>query len=203
MENAVKKEPKSLSDILREQLKGVLDAAAGFLLKLGFTANALTILGLVGHIAAAFLLYQGKFTWAGILLLAMVLADVVDGPMARLQGNIQPFGSFLDSVADRYAELVTFGGLLLYFSTQDNMLACVLVYLAMIGSLMVSYTRAKAESIGVQAKNGIMTRLERYLVLIPSLLFNFPVVGVGIIAVLANFTAVQRILRTWRDSRIS
>ncbi len=201
MENAVKKEPKSLSDILREQLKGVLDAAAGFLLKLGFTANSLTILGLAGHVVAAYLLSQGKFTWAGVVLLLMVLADVVDGPMARMQGNVQPFGAFLDSVADRYAELVTFGGMLLYFISTDNFLACVLVYLAVIGSLMVSYTRAKAETIGIHAKNGIMTRLERYLVLIPALLFNFPVVGVGIIAVLANITAAQRILRTWRDGR--
>ena len=199
MEDVVNKDVKSLTDILREQFKGVLDAAAGFLLKIGLTPNVLTIVGLVGHFAAAFLLARGRITLAGVVLLLLAPADALDGSMARLQGSIKPFGAFLDSVTDRYAELVIFGGLLLYFIPQGDMLACVLVYLAMMGSLMVSYSRARAEAVGIEAKNGIMTRIERYLVLIPSLLFHFPVVGVGIIAVLANITAVQRILRVRRD----
>lgn len=199
MEDVVNKDVKSLTDILREQLKGVLDAAAGFLLKIGLTPNVLTIVGLVGHFAAAFLLARGRITLAGVVLLLLAPADALDGSMARLQGSIKPFGAFLDSVTDRYAELVIFGGLLLYYIPQGDVLACVLVYLAMMGSLMVSYSRARAEAVGIEAKNGIMTRIERYLVLIPSLLFHFPVVGVGIIAVLANITAVQRILRVRRD----
>ncbi|MCD4673208.1 MAG: CDP-alcohol phosphatidyltransferase family protein [Anaerolineaceae bacterium] len=199
MEDVVNKDVKSLTDILREQFKGVLDAAAGFLLKIGLTPNVLTIVGLVGHFAAAFLLARGRITLAGVVLLLLAPADALDGSMARLQGSIKPFGAFLDSVTDRYVELVIFGGLLLYFIPQGDMLACVLVYLAMMGSLMVSYSRARAEAVGIEAKNGIMTRIERYLVLIPSLLFHFPVVGVGIIAVLANITAVQRILRVRRD----
>jgi CDP-diacylglycerol--glycerol-3-phosphate 3-phosphatidyltransferase len=201
VEDAVKKDPKSLSDILRQQLKGILDSAAGFLLKIGLTPNGLTLIGLAGHFVAAFLLAKGHITWAGLVLLFMAPADALDGPMARLQGSPSPYGAFLDSVTDRYAELVIFGGLLLYFIPRGDLLACVLVYLAMMGSLMVSYSRARAEAVGIQAKNGIMSRLERYLVLLPSLLFNFPVVGAGIIAVLSNITAVQRILRARRDGR--
>jgi CDP-diacylglycerol--glycerol-3-phosphate 3-phosphatidyltransferase len=198
---AKEKDPKSLTDILRERLKGVLDAAAGFLLKIGLTANALTLIGLAGHFVAAFLLLRGHIFLAGVVLLVLAPADALDGSMARLQGDVKPFGAFLDSVTDRYAELLLFGGLLLHYISQGNIMACVLVYLAMMGSLMVSYSRARAEAVGVEAKNGIMTRVERYIVLIAALLFNFPVVGVGIIAVLANFTAMQRILRVWRDGR--
>jgi CDP-diacylglycerol--glycerol-3-phosphate 3-phosphatidyltransferase len=198
---AQEKDPKSLTDILRERLKGVLNAGAGFLLKMGFTPNALTLVGLAGHFVAAFFLYRGQITLAGLVLLVLAPADALDGSMARLQGEIKPFGAFLDSVTDRYAELVIYGGLLLYYIPQGNMLACGLVYLAMMGSLMVSYSRARAEAVGIEAKNGIMTRVERYIVLIAALLFNFPVVGVGIIAVFANVTAVQRILRVYRDGR--
>jgi phosphatidylglycerophosphate synthase len=194
-------DPKSLTDILRERLKGVLNAAAGFLLKIGLTANALTMIGLAGHFVAAFFLSRGRITLAGLILLVMAPADALDGSMARMQGEIKPFGAFLDSVTDRYAELVIFGGLLLYYIPQGNMLACVLVYFAMMGSLMVSYSRARAEAVGIEAKLGIMTRVERYIVLVAALLFNFPIVGAGIIAVLANITAVQRIMRVRRDGR--
>lgn len=201
MVEAHDKDPKSLTDFLRKRLKGVLNAAAGFLLKIGLTANALTMIGLAGHFVAAFFLFNGQLTLAGVILLVMAPADALDGSMARLQGEIKPFGAFLDSVTDRYAELVVFGGLLLYYISQGNLLACVLVYVAMMGSLMVSYSRARAEAVGIEAKLGIMTRVERYIVLVAALLFNFPVVGVGIIAVLANITAVQRILRVRRDGR--
>lgn len=201
MENAVKNEPKSLTDILRAKFKNILDAAARFLLKIGLTPNALTLIGLAGHIVAAILLARGRVSLAGVILLLLAPADALDGSMARLQGSIKPFGAFLDSVTDRYSELIIFGGLLLYFLPQGNTLACVLVYLAMMGSLMVSYSRARAEAVGIHASNGIMTRVERYLVLLPSLLFNFPMIGAGIIAVLANITAVQRILLVRKKGR--
>lgn len=198
---ANKSDPKSLSDFLRAKFKGVLNTIGSFLLKLGLTANAVTLFGLAGHFLAAYFLVRGRFTLAGLTLLVLAPADAIDGSMARLQGEIRPFGSVLDSVTDRYSELVIFGGLLLYYIPQGNLLACVLVYLAMMGSLMVSYSRARAEVVGIEAKLGIMTRVERYLVLIPALLFRFPIVGMGIIAVLANITALQRILRVRRDGR--
>ena len=194
-----KKDPKSLTDFLRERLGGVLNAIAGFLLKIGLTANAVTLIGLAGHFLAAFFLARGQVTLAGVVLLVLAPADALDGSMARMQGEIKPFGAFLDSVTDRYAELVIFGGLLLYYIPQGNMLACVLVYLAMMGALMVSYSRARAEAVGIECKVGILTRVERYIVLIPSLLLNIPIVGAGIIALFANITAMQRIMRVRRD----
>jgi len=196
-----KKDPKSLTDFLRERLGGVLNAIAGFLLKIGLTANAVTLIGLAGHFLAAFFLARGQVTLAGVVLLVLAPADALDGSMARMQGEIKPFGAFLDSVTDRYAELVIFGGLLLYYIPQGNMLACVLVYLAMMGALMVSYSRARAEAVGIECKVGILTRVERYIVLIPSLLLNIPMVGAGIIALFANITAMQRIMRVRRDGQ--
>lgn len=196
-----KKDPKSLTDFLRERLGGVLNAIAGFLLKIGLTANAVTLIGLAGHFLAAFFLARGQVTLAGVVLLVLAPADALDGSMARMQGEIKPFGAFLDSVTDRYAELVIFGGLLLYYIPQGNMLACVLVYLAMMGALMVSYSRARAEAVGIECKVGILTRVERYIVLIPSLLLNIPIVGAGIIALFANITAMQRIMRVRRDGQ--
>ena len=104
------------------------------------------------------------------------------------------FGAFVDSVTNRYSELVIFLGLLYYFSRQGNTTAVVLVYFAAAGSVMVSYVRARSQSLGWDTKVGSLTRMERYLVLAPSLIFNIPIFGLWILAVLANFTALQRIV---------
>ncbi len=114
--------------------------------------------------------------------------------MARLRGESSEFGAFVDSVTDRYSELVIFGGLLVYFLRQQEWLGAGLVYLAAAGSVLVSYIRARAQSVGFDTKIGIFSRVERYLVLIPGLVFNQPLIAVAIIALFANITALQRIL---------
>jgi len=98
--------------------------------------------------------------------------DALDGSMARLKGISTPFGAFLDSVTDRYAEMIILGGLLFYYLQRTSLLACLLVFLAAMGSIMTSYVKARAESLGFSAKVGILTRIERVLVLAPCLLFN-------------------------------
>jgi len=118
--------------------------------------------------------------------------DAVDGTLARKQGQTTPFGAFLDSVTDRYDELFLLGGLIYYFSSSGNKTGVMLTYLAAAGSVLVSYIRARAEALGFDAKMGILTRVERYLILIPGLLFRIPHISVGIIAVLGNVTALQR-----------
>lgn len=188
-------DPKpTFSDRLRKIFKGILDPIGAFLNRTGLTPNTITLLGLVGTTFGAYLLSQGRMTIGGIVLLLSVLVDVFDGTMARLRGDPSDFGAFVDSVSDRYAEFITFGGIMNYFFSQDNHVGVLMTFLATAGSVLVSYVKARAEGLGFTAKVGILTRVERYFVLIPLLIFNQPFVAVTLIALLGNITAFQRIL---------
>ncbi|MBI9046496.1 MAG: CDP-alcohol phosphatidyltransferase family protein [Anaerolineaceae bacterium] len=196
-----KKKPKSLTDTLRALFKNVLDPIAILLVNLGFKPNMITLLGLVGHIIAAYLVSRGLFIWGAIVIILMGPLDAVDGAMARYLGEVTTFGAFLDSITDRYSELILFGGLLFYYMQQSNWLICGLIYLSAAGSILVSYTRARAEALGFDAKIGLLTRVERYLVLVPGMLFNYVQVAIWIMAIFTNFTALQRIYYVRRQSR--
>ena len=135
----------------------------------------------------------GTPAMGGIIILLMGPVDALDGTMARLKGEPSEFGAFVDSVTDRYSELVIFGALLIYYVTVGDVLYAVLAYLAAAGAVLVSYTRARAQSLGYETKVGVLTRFERYLVLAPCLVFNIPGVALWILAVLGNLTALQRI----------
>jgi CDP-diacylglycerol--glycerol-3-phosphate 3-phosphatidyltransferase len=113
--------------------------------------------------------------------------------MARLRGESSNFGAFVDSVSDRYSELIIYGGLLYHFLQLGEPLGGLLVFGAASGSVLVSYVKARAEGLGYEAKIGLLTRVERFLVLAPSLVFNQLFIGLGIIAIFANITALQRI----------
>ncbi len=184
----------TFTDQLRRIFKGILDPIGAFLNRIGLTPNAITLLGLVGTTVGAYILSQGRMTTGGFVLLASVLVDALDGTMARLRGESSDFGGFVDSVSDRYAEFITFGGLLYYFLSQEDYPGVVVTFAATAGSVLVSYVKARAEGLGFTAKVGILTRVERYIVLIPFLVFNQPFIAVVIIAVLGNITAIQRIL---------
>ena len=197
-----KKPRLTLSDQMRVVFKGVLDPIGAFFNRLGIYPNTMTIIGLVGNIVGAVLIALGHMTVGGILVLVMGLVDTFDGTMARLRGMSSEFGAFVDSVTDRYSELVIFAGLLYYFLQKGDWLSSLAIYLAASGSVLVSYVRARAASVGMDTKVGFLSRFERYLVLAPSLIFNIPMVGVWIIAIFANFTALQRIMdvrRQWRE----
>ncbi len=186
---------------LRKTFHEPLNWIASKLLKIGFTPNHITFLGLLGNIGAAVLIGFGHIQWAGLLAVLMAPLDAVDGAMARLRGNNSKFGAFFDSVIDRYDELFLFGGLLIWFYTQENLLGIILSFLSAMGAVLVSYTRARAEGLGISTKVGIMTRIERAIVLILGLLIGKPIWSVGIIAVFANITAIQRIVYVWRESQ--
>jgi CDP-diacylglycerol--glycerol-3-phosphate 3-phosphatidyltransferase len=156
---------------------------------------------LAGNVAGAILLAQGNMTWGGILILVMGPVDALDGTMARLRGMAGSFGAFVDSVTDRYSELVIFGGLIYYYTQQNDMLSTIAVYAAAAGSVLVSYIRSRGQSLGWDTKVGVLTRAERYLVLAPTLILNVPLVGIWIIAILANVTAIQRIIDVRRQAR--
>jgi CDP-diacylglycerol---glycerol-3-phosphate 3-phosphatidyltransferase len=198
---AEKNERLTLTDQMRLRFKRILDPVGGFLNKIGLMPNTMTILGLMGNSLGAIFLAQGKMTLGGILILLMGPVDALDGTMARLRGESGKFGAFVDSVTDRYSELVIFAGLLIFYLVQDEWLLAGLTYLAAAGSLLVSYIRARAQSLGYDTKIGVLTRMERYLVLVPALILNMPEIGLWIIAVLANFTALQRIIDVRRQVR--
>ena len=195
-------DPITLTDQLRKRFKHVLDPIGAFLNRLGLMPNTITIIGLVGNTIGAYFLWQGQMLVGGLIILAMGPVDALDGTMARLRGEPSDFGAFVDSVTDRYSELVIFLGLLLYYNQQGDWVNTLGVYLAAAGSVLVSYIRARAQSLGYEAKVGILTRAERYAVLAPMLIFNIPWVGVWIIAVLANITAMQRIIHVRRIAHI-
>jgi CDP-diacylglycerol--glycerol-3-phosphate 3-phosphatidyltransferase len=184
---------KTFTDYLRLWFKWVLDPLGGFFNRLGLTPNMVTMLGLAGNAVGAYFLARGEMLTGGLLVLLMTPVDALDGTMARLRGESSDFGAFVDSVSDRYSELIIYGGLLYHFLDLGEPIGGLLVFGAAAGSVLVSYVKARAEGLGYQAKVGLLTRVERYLVLAPSLVFNQLYLGLGIIAVFANITALQRI----------
>jgi CDP-diacylglycerol--glycerol-3-phosphate 3-phosphatidyltransferase len=195
-------EPRpTLSELMRQRFKFILDPIAGFLNRLGLYPNTLTLIGLGGHVVAAIFLGWGEFFIGGLIALIMGPIDALDGAMARLRGEASDFGAFVDSVTDRYAELLLLGGLQVHYLITGELLFAGFVFAAAAGSVLVSYVKARAEGLGFQAKGGILTRLERYFVLAPSMVLGYPHIGVIIVAVLANVTALQRIYMVRRQAR--
>jgi len=186
---------------LRKTFRSTLGAIASFLLKLGITANFITLFGLVGNIAAAYLIARGYLLAGGLVAAFMAPLDALDGALARKTGMVGKFGAFLDSVVDRCDEMVLLAGVLYFFQTQAYTLGVMLTYAALCGSVLVSYTRARAEGLGFSGKAGIFSRIERSIVLILGLVFNQLLISVGIIAILANVTAIQRIFFVWKQSK--
>lgn len=191
----------TFSDRMRVVFKRVLDSAAGFLLRLGLKPNWVTLIGLAGNIGGAILLAFGYFRWGGLVILLMGILDALDGSMARLSNQSTKFGALLDSVTDRYSDLVILGGLVVYYYLNPQPWAVVGVYLAAFGTVQVSYVKARAEALGLSAKVGLMSRLERFLILLPCLILNIPMIAVWILAVLTHFTALQRLWFVWRQCK--
>jgi CDP-diacylglycerol--glycerol-3-phosphate 3-phosphatidyltransferase len=190
----------SFTDKMRVWFRWYYYPIASFLNRLGILPNTLTLIGLAGTVACAVLIAFGHMTWAGILLLIMGPVDAMDGALARLRNEATHWGAFVDSVTDRYSELFLFLGFLIHFMLQSNATGVLLAYLAAAGSVLVSYVKARADASKLDANVGLLTRVERYIVLIPCLVFNLPLVGLVIIAILANFTALQRIMRVRQDA---
>jgi CDP-diacylglycerol--glycerol-3-phosphate 3-phosphatidyltransferase len=160
----------------------------------------MTMLGLLGNCIGAYFLARGEMLTGGLFVLLMTPIDALDGTMARLRGESSDFGAFVDSVTDRYSELIIYGGLLYHYLYLGQPVGGLFVFGAAAGSVLVSYVKARAEALGYEAKVGLLTRVERYLVLAPALVFNQVMVGLAIIAVFANFTALQRIWHVRRQA---
>ena len=200
-EESKEKKSQTFTMLLRKLFSEPLNRFGGALYSWGVTANMITAVGLIGAFVGSFLAAMGDLLAGGIVIGVMGALDALDGAVARASGETKPFGAFLDSVSDRYSELAIYAALSWYFSSTGNSLGVLLSVLALGGSVLVSYTRARAEGLGVETKVGILTRLERLIVIVPSMILGFPMVGVGIVAVLANITALQRIVDVWQQTK--
>jgi CDP-diacylglycerol--glycerol-3-phosphate 3-phosphatidyltransferase len=193
--------PQTLTEVLRVRFKRLLDPVGAFLNRIGIAPNTLTLTGLAGNLVGAIFLARGDFLIGGLILLFMGPLDALDGTMARLRGEPTTFGAFIDSVTDRYSELIIYGGLLLHYALASDATLSMMAFAAASGSVLVSYARARAQSLGYEAKGGLLTRAERFIVLIPSLILGYPQVGIWLVAIFANITALQRILAVRRQAR--
>jgi len=185
-------EKQTFTDFLRQLFKDVLDKSGAFLNGVGIRPNVVTMTGVLGNIAAGILIANGELLWGGIIALLAAPMDALDGTMARLRNESSRYGAFVDSVSDRYSEFALYAGLLVHFNNTGTWQDALLVFFAAMGSILVSYVRAKAEAMNYSAKIGLFTRVERYLVLLPGIIFNVPRISLWILAIFSNFTALQR-----------
>lgn len=171
----------------------VLDPIVHALAALGVTPNMLSLAGLLGNTVAGLLIAQGELVAGGIVMLLASALDMLDGALARMTGKASRFGALLDSTFDRLSEAVVLFGVLLYTLDRGHDEQAALTFVAIVGSLMVSYVRARAEGLGVSMKDGLFTRPERVVVLGVALLFGWLRAALWILAVLTMLTAFQRL----------
>lgn len=218
-----KQTARRLRDSLQQAIYKVINPFVRLLIKMHVTPNAVTTIGFLGNVAAAALAVAAGYgaangqtvdysllTWAGALIIGFSLFDMLDGQVARLGGMVSAFGAMYDSVLDRYCELFTLGGIAYYFIGCGDLISALVTFLALVGSIMVSYVRARAEGLGIECKIGFMQRPERVVVTSLAVLatgitgmnldaasdFNPNLIllaAMGIIAVFANMTAFARI----------
>jgi CDP-diacylglycerol--glycerol-3-phosphate 3-phosphatidyltransferase len=201
---------KSL-DALRGPVYRIIDPMVRWMVARGIHPNLVTTFGFVCVVGAGYLYHLDHVRWAGALVLVGGIWDIFDGQVARASGMASKFGSFYDSTLDRISEIVVYMGLLSLYNNYGAALADVwmiyVIFAAMGGSLMVSYTRARAEGLGVDCTVGLMQRPERVVLLgVGSLFFGLDFNGavlksvIILVAVLTNMTAIQRIVWVWRNA---
>ena len=204
-------------DYLQKLIYTLINPIIKGMIKMGITPNMVTTIGFVGNVVAAFLFIHASqlspismgfswIGWGGAILLFSGLFDMMDGRLARLGNMSTTFGAFWDSTLDRYSELFSLFGITLYLMTASGIWAGVITFLALVGSIMVSYVRARAEGLGIECKVGLMQRPERVVVtafaaIITGLTSNlwWLIGGMTLIAVLANITAFWRVAHCYKQ----
>jgi CDP-diacylglycerol--glycerol-3-phosphate 3-phosphatidyltransferase len=186
----------------------IREEARNRLIESRLTPNAISLAGLVGNIIAAVLVTQRYFFLAGIAFILGSVMDTLDGRYSRMSGKGTPFGAFLDSTLDRVEEGIVLTTVAAYFADRGNNLAVAAVVVTVLMSLMVSYTRARAEALGVECKVGVATRPVRVVILSAGLLFakgaslgDFELLepAIYVMAVLTSFTTLQRVMHVRRE----
>ena len=163
--------------------------------------NVLTFIGLLINMVAATMFAAGNFFWGGIVVLGAGLFDMVDGRVARETNRVTRFGGFFDSVLDRYSDLGLLVGLLVYYASINRYFYVVLTAVVMTGTVMVSYTRARAENMIPKCKVGFLERPERVVLIIVGALFNRMAPTLWVLAVLSNVTVLSRMILTWQECK--
>lgn len=171
----------------------VTDPIISLIARTGATPNQLSVLGFAGNVGAAVFAARGEFLTAGLVMLASSAVDLLDGALARATGRASPFGAILDSVLDRLSEAAVLAGLAFYYGQRGEKVEVALCFAALIGSLLVSYVRAKAQAEGLELREGLFTRAERVLVLGGGLIIQQVRVTLWLLAIMANATALQRL----------
>jgi CDP-diacylglycerol--glycerol-3-phosphate 3-phosphatidyltransferase len=183
---------------VRDVSRKPLEAGARVLDKVGVSPNMMTYVGLLLTAVVAVLAGLGEIRWAGVAYFVSAIGDAMDGTLARVSGKGSRFGAFLDSSIDRFEESIVFLGLIIYYNQVGGLYEIPLILVATVGSLMVSYTRARAEALGVACKVGFMTRIPRVAVMIVGMLLDQMLITLAILAVTSLFTAFHRMVHVWR-----
>jgi CDP-diacylglycerol--glycerol-3-phosphate 3-phosphatidyltransferase len=193
-----------LENWARKNLSPLLDPLIDAVARTGISPNALTVAGFALNVIAGLLIALGQPFWGGIVMTVIGMPlDAIDGGVARKLGKQSKFGAFFDSTLDRFAEGALLAGLGYYFAARGDALSVVVTFVALVGSFMVSYTRARAEGLGLECKVGLFSRFGRFLLLVAGLLLHplFPqslVVMVWLMAVLTIYTAIERMVHVYR-----
>ena len=185
---------------LRGTFEPVLKTVAKFMVHLGLTADSVTIVGFLLNLAVAAAAAGGRFLVAGLIMGLSSVFDAFDGAVARQARGPSIFGAFLDSVMDRISESAILLGLAWWYMEQPGRAAEILLYVTLVGSLLVSYTRARAEGLGLECKVGLFTRVERCLLLDLALLTGLVPYALWILAAGTLFTVLQRMLHVHRQA---
>lgn len=185
----------------RKNLKFILDPIADLFFRLHFTPNGVTFLGLLITAVVAYLIITGHLLVAGLLYVVGAGADAIDGTLARRIGIRNPFGAFWDSTLDRMGETFVIAALGYQAALQGNYITVLLAFTALMTSYLVSYTRARAEGLDLECNVGIGTRVERFVVMVLTLLLQQPAYGLGVITLIAGITVIQRIHAVWQQTR--
>ncbi|QBD80474.1 CDP-alcohol phosphatidyltransferase family protein [Ktedonosporobacter rubrisoli] len=197
---------------IQQQARHLVTMIIQPLARLGVTPNMLTGIGLLLSILTAIVIAQGSLFVGGLLVLFAGIFDMFDGAMARVRNAATIFGAFLDSTLDRYSESIILLGLLLYTlqrpglqdalwpAPNEQTWMIIFIFVALAGSLMVSYTKARAEGLGIECKTGLLARPERVIILAIGLLTNTGIWALALLAVFSNVTAVERMIAVWRTT---
>ncbi len=189
---------------IQKWFTNILDPFIEIIVRFHVHPNHFTILGLFISVIGAIFYAKHDIRMGGLFILLGGLCDMIDGKVARKTGLSTKFGALFDSSLDRYAEVFMFLGTAIFFVQRDHPITSIMVFLALGGSMMVSYVRARAEGLGYDCKVGIMQRPERVVYIGASSLIHpyFLEVVIWMIAILANFTAIQRMFHVWKLERL-
>ena len=185
----------------REALSGLYRIIGTGLARLGLTPNAVTVLGVAGSAVAAAFVVRERFFVGGLVLIGAGLLDFADGAVAKATGRSTLFGAFLDSIADRISDLLILSALVWALLQRGDELPAGLAIAALGLAQLTSYIRAKAESLGLDCKVGILERAERVIIVIAGLVFGFIEIALGVLVLLGTVTVVQRLVHVWRQAR--